>query len=153
MKDCGEIKHIMVKINKLFVGMRIPGGYNRYVSVYETPLYNYVLSVLGKHDKKSLAIDDYRKYRAMFWHPTGEEQFKKLIKSILDEGYNAQDYPILVCRSISRIWPIGRWDVIDGFHRLSVLAAIGTKKIEVCTCRNTKRSSLRQILDKGLYAL
>lgn len=129
-----------VHINRLYVGLlSISGGLVNYVHVYDTPHYTFVRQILEGDVKGSISgYRDYDNYRSIHSHACSNEAFRKLIISIEKNGYDYENRPILVFRSWRRPWPLNRWNVADGFHRLAVLAAMGERYIHVATLKQKK---------------
>ena len=138
-----------VNLDIIFVGLLpIGGGRAKYVPVTETPhfmLARYIL--LGESIETVRGYKDYAHYIAVNPRINAENNFSKLIKSIRDIGYDPEKGPILVFRSWRRLFPLKRWDVADGFHRLAILAAIGERSVLVGELR-TKRSLIRRLRDR-----
>jgi hypothetical protein len=127
----------LINISNLYVGLRpVSGGRVVYVLVYKTPHYVFARNVLFKEDLYSVSgYRSYKQYSEINLRTCSEKQFVGLIKDITDNGYDWKNRPILVFRHWSRLFPLGRWDVADGFHRIAVLAALGEKNIKVGTLR------------------
>lgn len=124
-----------VDIGHLFVCLWLPQGNRKaYVPIVGTPHYAFVRQVLtGQAAWPARGYDSYAQYIRLHPHPCTEERFMQLIDSFKENGYDAQTRPILVFRSWRRPWPLARWDVADGFHRLAVLAAMGERCVQVAT--------------------
>ena len=127
----------LINISNLYVGLRpITGGRTVYVLVFKAPHYVFARNVLFKEDLYPVSgYQSYRQYSEINQRGCSEKQFVGLIKDITDNGYDWENRPILVFRNWRRFFPLGRWDVADGFHRLAVLAALGEKNIKVGTLR------------------
>lgn len=119
-----------VDINTLYVGL-INNKIN-YISVYETPHYKFAKKILNDNSKVILAQNssNYKDYISMNSNSKTEKSFINLIMSIKNKGYDFKSSPILVFKPY-RISFFKRWHVADGFHRLSILAALGNENIEV----------------------
>jgi len=128
-------KYKTANISSLYVGCKsIVSGKVEYVRVTETPHFLFASNALhGTPISSALGYTNYAHYISVNWHPCSEDDFTNLITSIKEKGYDNKNYPILVHKSLRRPWPLDRMDVIDGFHRLAVLAALGEKKITVFT--------------------
>lgn len=127
----------LINISNLYVGLRpVSGGRVFYVLVFKTPHYVFARNVLLKENIYPVSgYRSYRQYSEINPRTCSEKQFVGLIKDITENGYDWKNRPILVFRHWRRLFPLGRWDVADGFHRLAVLAALGEKKIKVGTLR------------------
>lgn len=138
-----------VRIQHLFVGLRpIAGGNARYVSVNETPHCIFVRHILYGEPLRSVhGYTGYGHYISINPHPCTEEVFIELTQSVVERGYQWDISPILVVRSWRRPWPICRWDVMDGFHRLAILAALNEKSLKVATLK-PKKPILQQVMDR-----
>ena len=126
----------LVKIKHLYAGliMAVSDKYLKYVPVEETPHYIFARHILkGDSLRCSNGYTDYRHYIAMNPRPLAEETFIRIIHDIKTNGYDWEKGPIFVFRHWSRPLPFGRWDVGDGLHRLSILAALGENQIRVAT--------------------
>ena len=137
----------IININKLFVGVRNSKiGELEYLNIKKTPHYlfasNYLeLSNISEgEDCKS--YHDYIKSNPDDLRSKGK--FESLINSIRENGYNFHESPILVFYTFKRPLPFGRWDVLDGFHRLAILAALGNKNIEVAILKR-KQSIFKRL--------
>lgn len=149
------VSFLQVPLKKLYVGLRAKDSDAiNYVSVRDTPHFFFVKNFLEGTPISSVhGYDDYSQYLATYWHQIhwvesllrktlNEDSFKNLITSIRENGYDADTKPILVVRENRRPLPLGRYQVLDGFHRLSVLAAMGHQTVKVCRMRK-KRFFLR----------
>lgn len=123
----------VVDMKCLYVGVKpLTGGEAIYGPVTATPHYMFVRHVLtGDHVRPVHGYDSYSQYISLHPHPGTEDRFIELIESFRANGYDFENRPILVFRSWRRPWPINRWDVADGFHRLAILAAMGERHIQV----------------------
>jgi hypothetical protein len=136
----------------------------QYVPINKTPHYFFALSVIKgevSHPVQSLSeYHIYKKNEYAIHNPNNynpfakkpEEKIVRLVNSIKANGYNWQAYPIFVSRHWKRPLPLGRWDVLDGVHRLAVLAALGESRIKVCLL-GYKDPSLKRLLNRlgGIY--
>lgn len=129
-------RYVTVDSDRLFVGLRLcQGDRTQYVPVTETPHYVFARHVLlGDRIRPVSGYADYSHYRSVLPHPCTEEQFTELIESIRRHGYD-ESRPIAVFRSWRRPWPLGRWDVADGFHRLAILTVLGHRRLNVVVLR------------------
>jgi hypothetical protein len=139
-------------INNLFVCLWLRESTAKaYVPVVETPHYAFVREVLvGESLWPVRGYHSYSQYIGLHPHPRTDEGFIELIESFRATGYDAQTRPVLVFRSWRRPWPLTRWDVADGFHRLAILAAMGEQHIHVATLK-PKRGILHRLMEKVLY--
>ena len=130
----------IVHIDDLFVGLApISGGNAFYVKITQTPHYMFVRSKLfGEPGKPAHGYLDYAHYVSVNPRNDAVKSFSTLIESIKDSGYDSAINPIFVFRSWRRLFPLKRWDVADGFHRLAVLAALGKNAVPVVTLRSNK---------------
>jgi hypothetical protein len=141
----------LINIANLYVGLRqVSGGRVVYVLVYKTPHYVFARNVLFKENLYPVSgYQSYKQYSEINPTACSGKQFVDLIRDVTDNGYDWKNRPILVYRHWSRLFPLGRWDVADGFHRLAVLAAIGEKNIIVGTLRYKYNAGAR--LKRSLF--
>lgn len=135
----------VMKIDRLYVGYIDPNiGNIKYINIKKTPHYYFVCEYLGVKIKLKENIIDYNDYIAS--NPLdlrSKSKFIKLINSINKNGYDFKESPILVFNTIRRPFPLGRFDVADGFHRLSILAALNTINIEVAVLKQNQSIFMR----------
>ena len=138
--------HRVVPIERLRVALRCPDRSSlRYVAVQATPHYGFARHILGESSTPNVPhYPDYDAYVAQHGGGAGTDDFRALVGSIRDNGYDGRRHPILVFRHWRRRIPRGRWDVADGFHRLAVLAALDYERVEVQTLGHA-RSPLARI--------
>lgn len=143
-KDFRIYDHRIVDINSLNVGLHLMSGQVKYVSVIDTPHYMFVRNIL-KGDGVQIVhgYKNYAQYISLYSPSASINRFIKLIESIQVNGYDSKNKPILVFRNWRRPWPINRWDVADGYHRLAVLAALGERFIKVGTLQYKKNMAER----------
>lgn len=139
---------IKVKVSKLYVGYVFTNKVN-YINVKNTIHYKYAVEEIL--NLKSGLENKYNDYHKKTGHNTNSISYRKLIRNIKDTGYNSNLFPILVYRSLSRIYPLKRWDVIDGFHRLAILSAMGHEEVEVAVCKYKYKNKLKKIFQKLVY--
>tara|TARA_B110000977_G_scaffold186312_1_gene252095 strand:- start:174 stop:674 length:501 start_codon:yes stop_codon:yes gene_type:complete len=144
----------IIDINKLFVQViNSKTGKIKYLNIKKTPHYFLALDYL----KTSKIIDahGYKKYQNYIKSnpddPRSIAKFESLINSIKTNGYNFEESPILVFNTLKRPLPLGRYDVADGFHRLSILAAIGIKNINVAVLKR-KQSFITRLINRIINA-
>ena len=126
-----------IPIDKLFVGFHDSQlNYLKYINIKESPHYFSASQYLRKNNKSLLSYKKYIKLNPD--DPRSELDFINLIISIKSNGYNFNEYPILVFKSYKRLFPLGRYEVADGFHRLSILAALGVNKLNVAVLKRNK---------------
>ncbi len=141
----------LVSINQFYVGLYdIEGRVVKYVPVIETPHYMFVKSIITNSNEQSIYdFRDYEHYRTICPSACSVKKFIELIESIKSNGYDSDNKPILVFRTLRRPYPLVRWDVADGFHRLAILAALGESSIRVATLR-TKKPMINKVIDRLL---
>lgn len=127
----------LVNVNCLYVGLvDINSGQLTYDLITNTPHYYFAQSIIYNNKKLDVGCSSYLNYGHYFKinpkNASSPKQFIKLTKKIIDEGYDFRNYPVLVYRHWSRPFPLRRLDVVDGFHRLAIQAALGETKIMVC---------------------
>ena len=130
----------VVDVDRLYVGLLpLAGSAINYVSIYDTPHFLFVRHILhGAPVQPISEYVDYSHYITVHSHPCTEQHFRELITSIVRNGYDKTNKPIMVFRSWRRLWSPTRWDVADGFHRLAILAAMGERSIQVVTLQQRK---------------
>jgi hypothetical protein len=137
----------MVNVCSLRVGLvDLNSGCIRYIPVNRTPHYYFVKSVINNESELELGgcgYLNYSHYSEVNSKTCPPGQFIELINKIIEGGYNYTHCPILAFRHWRRPLPISRLDVADGFHRLSVLAALGETKIMVCKLKYKNNIILR----------
>lgn len=149
-------QYITVKIEKLYVGL--VSSSNRgviYLSIFKTPHYHFAKNVIsGGAAGLITGYESYKDYAYRNRHMLmlSEEEFIQLIENIRTNGYDWKNKPIFVFRHWSRPFPIGRWDVADGFHRLAVLAALGEKSVKVATLRY-KKTIFKRVVNRIITML
>lgn len=123
----------IVNIDRIYVGLINSNlGKIKYINIKKTPHYYFVCEYLGiknKHEESVISYCDYIKSNPL--DPRSKQKFIELINSINKNGYNFKESPILVFKTFKRPFPFGRFDVADGFHRLSILAALDSDKVKV----------------------
>ncbi|HRS10915.1 MAG TPA: ParB/RepB/Spo0J family partition protein [Sedimentisphaerales bacterium] len=137
----------VISMHRLYVGLLPTSGHKpTYVSVIRTPHYAFARQVLtGEAAAPVAGYDDYQQYASRHRRTSSPRAFEDLIASIRTNGYDAEEHPILVFRFWRRPWPLTRWDVADGFHRLAVLAAMGETKVRVATLK-PRRSAWQRFI-------
>ena len=123
----------IVSVDKVYVGL-INSNLEKikYVNVKKSPHYYFVCEYLGiKSSYKQSTINYFDYIKSNTRDLKSEIKFIQLIESIKKNGYNYKENPILVYRTIKKPFPLGRFFTADGFHRLSILAALGHKNINV----------------------
>jgi len=127
----------VVNINKIYVGLFNSNlGKIKYINIKKTPHYYFVTAYLGINNKYEENIIDYDEYiKSNPLDRRSITKFIELINSIKNEGYNFKESPILVFNTVKRPFPFGRFDVADGFHRLSILAVLGYENINVAVLK------------------
>jgi len=143
----------VLNIDRLYVGL-IDSNITsiKYINIKKTPHYYFVCEYLGIKIKHKENIIDYNDY--IIANPLdlrSKSKFIELINSINKNGYNFNNSPILVFNTIKRPFPFGRYDVADGFHRLSILAALNIINIEVAVLKQ-KQSVLMRLKKRILNA-
>jgi len=127
----------VVNIDRIYVGLINSNlGKIKYINIKKTPHYYFVCDYLGiknKHEESVISYCDYIKSNPL--DPRSKQKFIELINSININGYNFKESPILVFKTFKRPFPFGRFDVADGFHRLSILAALGYENINVAVLK------------------
>ncbi|MDC0006033.1 ParB/Srx family N-terminal domain-containing protein [Gammaproteobacteria bacterium] len=146
-----SVSFLQLPLKKLYVGLRAKNSdVINYVSVRDTPHFFFVKNFLEGTPISSVhGYEDYSQYLAAYWHPLDEDSFKNLIISIRENGYDADTKPILVVRSIRTPLPLGRYQVLDGFHRLAILAALGHHTVKVFRMRKKRRSMIKRFFLRG----
>lgn len=126
-----------VQINNLFVGLSLLHGAGvSYVKIHDTPHYLYARHVIhGEPIESNHGYSDYQHYASVNDGACTEYEFFKLIQSISKNSYDHNECPILVFRTWRRQFPLNRWDIADGFHRLAVIAALDQARLTVATLR------------------
>jgi len=142
---------ITVNIEKLYVGLlSASDGKVMYLPIFKTPHYHFAKNAIsGGAAGPITGYESYKDYAYRNRHMCSEEEFIELIENMRTHGYDWQNKPIFVFRHWSRPFPIGRWDVADGFHRLAILAALGEKKVKVGILRY--KHSFIERLKRRLY--
>lgn len=130
-------EHRLVCIDQLYVGLiSLDGSHIYYVPIIETPHYVFARHILKEEPMRCAhKYQSYSHYRAIHPQKHSVDVFKHLMITIKDKGYEWKVSPIFVFRHWRRPFPVDRWDVADGFHRLAILAALGEKKIQVTILR------------------
>lgn len=146
-----SVSFLQLPLNKLYVGLRAKNSdVINYVNVRDTPHFFFVKNFLEGSPISSVhGYENYSEYLAEYWHPLNEDSFKNLIISIRENGYDADTRPILAVRSIRTPLPLGRYQVLDGFHRLAILAALGHHTVKVCRMRKKRRFMIKRFFLRG----
>jgi len=144
----------VLNIDRLYVGLKDSNiGNIKYVNIKKTPHYYFVCEYLGTQNKHKENIIDYNDYiRSTTLDPRSKSKFIELINSINKNGYDFKESPILVFNTLKRPFPFGRFDVADGFHRLSILAALNTINIKVAVVKQNQ-SIFRRLKKRLLNAI
>tara|TARA_B110000114_G_scaffold185225_1_gene231379 strand:- start:1391 stop:1930 length:540 start_codon:yes stop_codon:yes gene_type:complete len=137
-----------VKIRKVYIGLTDTNSKKiRYVNIKSTPHYKFACDYLkNKYKINESRYVNYIKSNPKDFRST--EKFIKLIDSFNKSGYNYEEFPVLVFKTLKRPFPFGRFDVADGFHRLSILAALGYENINVAVLK--RKQSIFTRLKKKL---
>lgn len=123
------------------------GAMGGYVDIHETPHYGFVCNYLyGTPVAPSHGYIDYSYYNGRNQHQLDAEGYKELIDGIVSYGFNNNKCPILVLRP-RRLSINPPWHVIDGSHRVAILAALNINKIDVGILK-FKKTIFSRILDK-----
>ena len=135
----------IINIDRLYVGViDLNLGNIKYINIKKTPHYYFVCEYLGiKNKHKESTINYYNYIKSNPLDPRFKQKFIELINSINKNGYDFKKSPILVFNTLKRPFPFGRFDVADGFHRLSILAALDSKKINVAVLKRNQSIFLR----------
>ena len=130
-------KYRTVEIDNLFVGLlAMQGAGISYVKIYDTPHYIFAKHVIsGEPIEANHGYRSYDHYASINQSARTEKEFIKLIESISEISYDHKKRPVLVFRTWRRMYPLNRWEVADGFHRLAILAALGHERLTVATLR------------------
>lgn len=144
-------KNGVVDLSLLYVGLVVSGKDKTvYVNIVESPHYMFARYVLfGEEYNTVSGFESYDQYALFSHHACTEALFVELVCSIIRNGYQFECNPILVYRHWRRPFPLGRWDVADGFHRLAILAALGFKRIPVCFL--SRRENICQRIFKLMF--
>ena len=142
----------MVNVDSLRVGLiDINSGHVSYILINKTPHYYFAKSIIDSEKKFDIGGYDYLNYNHYFEvnpkNASTPEQFIELTKKIIEQGYDFTNFPVLVYRHYSRPLPLWHLDVVDGFHRLAVLAALGETEIMVCKLKY-KHSFIARLFNK-----
>lgn len=137
----------VVNINKIYVGIiNSKSRKIEYVNIKKTPHYNFVLNFIGVYRISKSGTTDYNRYiKSNLSEHRSEQKFINLIESMDNNGYQYDESPILVFKSLKRAFPLGRFDVADGFHRLAILAALNSTNIKVAILKRRQNVFLRII--------
>jgi hypothetical protein len=130
----------MVNVDSLRVGLiDINSDHVSYILINKTPHYYFAKSIIDSEKKFDIGGSGYLNYNHYFEanreNTSTPKQFIELTNKIIEDGYNFTNYPVLVYRHWSRPFPLRRLDVVDGFHRLAILAALGETEIMICKLR------------------
>ncbi len=139
-----------VNIYKLYVGLRSKNkAKTKYVPVHKTPHYCFAKHHLYGNELYPVSgYQDYKHYINANSGTGSEEKYIQLIDSIKKRGYMWRTQPIFVFNHWTRLFPLGRLDVADGFHRLAILSALGEEEIKVVTLHqkyNIYRRSMHRL--------
>lgn len=126
-----------MNINNLYVGL-FSSRFNKivYKSIFYTPHFFYAKKFISR--KITPELPEFIEYMSYirFDKRSCIGKFDNLIDSIISKGYKYREKPILVFKSIRRPFPINRYYVADGFHRLAILAALNKKNIDIAVLKN-----------------
>jgi hypothetical protein len=142
----------MVNVDSLRVGLiDINSGHVSYILINKTPHYYFAKSIIDSEKKLDVGGSGYLNYNHYYEvnpkNASTPKQFIELTKKIIEDGYDFTNYPVLVYRHWSRPFPLRRLDVVDGFHRLAILAALGETEIMVCKLKY-KHSFILRLINK-----
>ena len=134
-----------VALDNLFVGLSLPDNDRvAYVMVRDTPHFLFASHMIhGRSIRPIHGYRNYEHYAAINDDVCTQREFINLINTIRDNSYNHRESPILVFRSWRRMFPLNRWDVADGFHRLAILAALGQERLMVGILRRKHNMVVR----------
>tara|TARA_B100000787_G_C16088785_1_gene247922 strand:+ start:280 stop:786 length:507 start_codon:yes stop_codon:yes gene_type:complete len=134
-----------VNIDRIYVGLINSNlGKIKYINIKKTPHYYFVCDYLGiknKHEESVISYCDYIKSNPL--DLKSKQKFIELINLINKNGYNFKESPILVFKTFKRPFPFGRFDVADGFHRLSILAALDSDNVNVAVIKRKQSIFMR----------
>jgi hypothetical protein len=127
----------VVNIDRIYVGLINSNlGNIKYINIKKTPHYYFVCEYLGIKNKQEESIINYYDYiKSNPLDRRSKQKFIELIDSIKRNGYIFQELPILVFKTVKRPVPYGRFDVLDGFHRLAILAALDSVNVNVAVLK------------------
>lgn len=121
-------------IDYLRVGLKV-NGVIQYIKIFETPHFKLAKQLIENKLNVSVTKYDYIKYiHNAEQNDHSFEQYVALLGDIKSSGYNSKLYPILVYSKIFDFVTLNskiRY-VLDGFHRLAILTALGENEITVC---------------------
>jgi hypothetical protein len=145
-------KFELVKVEKIYVGERSRTGKITYVPIKKTPHFRFASALVENQNNKLIeARYIYEEYLKIYKTQHSSECFTKLYQSIQSSGYKWETAPIFVWNNWRRPFPLYRRDVADGFHRLSILAALG--QMQIMVARLVHSDSYIERLRKRLIAI
>lgn len=129
------IKHKILPIDKCLVGENFNNKLI-YRGIENTIHYRLISDYIN--NKKNISTTSlYLDYIAKNKQNHKLLEFYSLADDIIKNGYNYEIYPILVFKNYRNIKNIfcSYYCVIDGFHRLSILKALGFTKINIAVMK------------------
>lgn len=114
-----------INIDKIYVGQYL-NNFIKYVNVRNTSHYNFANKYLSGN-LNQFDIDKYQKYILSNNQDHEVDNFIKLIEAIKNNEFDFVKHPILVFKNIRLplYFVSGKFCVLDGFHRISILSALG----------------------------
>ena len=135
--DCFVVnKTKKMKINSLIVVLRCKDNFAKYVNVTDTPHYRNVINFESGGTKNT---EEYENYRKKYIKDSNSDSFYSLYTNIKNIGYDERN-KVLIYRNLKIFKYLFRWFVADGFHRLSILYALGFYEIETVLLSRKKRN-------------
>ena len=144
-------KYRKIKISKTKFALRISDQSIKLIDIYNSPHYYFVKNYINKTDKYPIKnILTYEQYYENKWTNRSPEYFKELVDDISDYFDYKRD-PIIVFKGIRPIKNIGSWVVVDGFHRIAILAALNNKAFKAKALRRINPGLVGKLFEKFTY--
>ncbi len=136
-----------MEIFRLYIKLTspVPGKGGKFVPVAETPHYQFIKNrIVGSPVQPMHGYMSYSHYNTRNQHHLDEHGFEKLLNSIMTNGYDeSEGRPLVIKRRNLSFSP--SWNVLDGSHRISILAARGDTHVMVAVVRFRKNIIRRGI--------
>ena len=124
-------KITFLPIDRIYISIRHQNNNNLRLSIYETPHYQFINEYMRYGNNFKWSQTEYYKYAKKYINgKKSVSHFLTLFLNIRDQNYLKRDYEKNLCL-VYRRFPIGRYILFDGLHRLAILAALGVSTVKV----------------------
>ena len=146
------LKDISIPIDRIYVGQFDDFNRLQYVPVVSSVFYQFINDIQFKNSEThSKEILKYRNYREKIYHPRNEANFQYLLESIKTNGYDYENFAVMVIAKFSLLKFKTVFFVVDGTHRVSILASLNYENIHVSLCSYSSSTTFIRFCKRLLY--